>query len=106
MQYRDSRHRCSYVVRFAIGRDTVVGEILNISRSGMVARIPGRVDRGQPVTFSLNRQERTARAVRSAARNVTAFRLDRPLTQSEFEEITAAPSHRRLRHIRTLEELR
>lgn len=106
MRYRDSRHRCSYVLRFSIGRETVMGEALNISRSGMIARLPGRYQRGQPVVFTLNRQERSAMIVRTAGPQLTALRFDRPLTQSEFDEITSVPSRRNRGHVRTLSELR
>jgi hypothetical protein len=94
MQYRDSRHRVSYAVRFGLGRETVVGEILNISRTGLLARICPGLQRGQVVTFTLSRVARTATVVRIERRGRAAMRFDRPMTQHEFDDMLTLRTQR------------
>jgi hypothetical protein len=94
MQHRDSRHRVSYAVRFGLGRETVVGEILNISRTGLLARICPGLQRGQGVSFTLSHVARTACVVRIERQGRVALRLDRPMTQQEFDDMLTIRSQR------------
>jgi hypothetical protein len=94
MQYRDSRRRVSYAVRFGCGRNTVVGEIRNISRTRMLARIRPGLQRGQVVTFTLSRVARTAFVVRVERHGRAALRLDRPMTQQEFDDLLTLRAQR------------
>ena len=104
MRYRDRRYKCSYSLKFRFPQGSIDGELLNTSRTGMLVRVPGLFSRGTTVTFAMNRQERQASVLRSANGTI-ALRLLRPLTQAEFELVTAGRYHRRRREIGTLAEL-
>ena len=89
MFQRHARHRVSYAVRFKTEDGSFVGEILNISRSGMLARFGDRHRRGARVVFRLRNSERWATIVRRAGRHHAGLRFDRPLTQGEYAEIVS-----------------
>ncbi len=104
MHYRDRRYKCSFLLKFRFPQGGVDGEILNTSRTGMLVRVPGVFSRGTTVTFAMNLQERKASVLRSGNGTI-ALRLLRPLTQMEFDQITAGRHQRRRREIGTLAEM-
>ncbi len=104
MRYRDRRYKCSYPLKFRFPQGSVDGELLNTSRSGMLVRLPGVFNRGTTVTFAMNRQERQASVLRSGNGTV-ALRLQRPLTQMEFDQITSGRHQRRRMEIGKLAEM-
>ncbi len=104
MRYRDRRYKCSYALKFRFPQGSVDGELLNTSRTGMLVRVPGLFSRGTTVTFAMNRMERQASVLR-AAHGTVALRLLRPLSQAEFELLTAGRYQRRRTEIGKLAEI-
>lgn len=88
MRYRDKRYACNFVTRFKVAGTSCGGTIHEVSRSGLRAFLGTHIRRGALVSFRLAASERTARVVRVDGQGDAGLKLDRPLTQAEFDEIS------------------